>query len=161
MAFISVTVTEEKWKLPYIFDFTLPLLWSPPLAPILIALSPPSDFSVVFGSGQGVNDFVLSHRIPDLQFDLFSINVDHTGPKLHTCQWRPREKNVVVMNSHVEWEVHAIFQCASDSSSVCTQCHYLSQLVFCFLKFNFFSRIKSCVLGDNDFKNATKKQIWG
>jgi hypothetical protein len=25
-----------------------------------------------------------------LQFNLFSINVDHTSSKLHACQWRPR-----------------------------------------------------------------------
>lgn len=40
---------------------------------------------------QGLSYPVLSHRIPDLQLDLFSINVDHTGPKLHTCQWRAKE----------------------------------------------------------------------
>jgi hypothetical protein len=35
---------------------------------------------------QELNYFVLSYRIPDLQFNLFSINVDHTSSKLHACQ---------------------------------------------------------------------------
>ena len=39
--------------------------------------------------------FVFSYRIPDLKFDLFSINVDHTGPKLHACQRKQRERMLV------------------------------------------------------------------
>lgn len=87
IAFIFVTVTEGSESFPIsLISFTLPLLSFPPLA------HPPSPFSlhwplVLYSDlGQVLSYFILSHRVPDLQFDLFSINVDHTGPKLHTCQ---------------------------------------------------------------------------
>lgn len=54
-----------------------------------------SGSSPVVGTGDRAEGFLAS-RIPDLQFDLLSINGDHAGPKLHTyCEVVNRLKPLV------------------------------------------------------------------